>query len=368
MKQSFLKILGVSAFILGANAQALEFDKPITATITLNNLPQKSVQSGFSSQTALPLTKTVVLMNIKLTRQQKRSLNETLAKTDLATPKASPTTGLPRQYDRGMNNTPVLDQGMHGTCATFANTAAVDALLGKGDYISQLCTLELGAYFEKKGYLPSGWDGSMGSIVLNQITGFGIINKTNQKTKLCGGLADYPAMNPTNIGSPMSLDEFKQSSENLNEQVYWDSVLSFSQRFAWDPTSTTQAENVLSEVKTALATQKANYDVRLTVGALLMVDYCDAGACARYHANNDTWALTAVMKRDKDPNLGGHEMVITGYNDDAVAIDNEGNKHQGLLTLRNSWGTNAGDKGNYYMTYDYFKQYVIEVQKIVIEK
>lgn len=39
----------------------------------------------------------------------------------------------------GMNSVPVLDQGSYGTCVTFATTAAMDAVLGLGDYISQQC-------------------------------------------------------------------------------------------------------------------------------------------------------------------------------------------------------------------------------------
>ena len=67
---------------------------------------------------------------------------------------------LPKRILLGMNNVPVLDQGSHGTCVTFAITAAIDAALSKGDYISQLCQLELGTYLEPMGYSVSGWDGS----------------------------------------------------------------------------------------------------------------------------------------------------------------------------------------------------------------
>jgi hypothetical protein len=276
--------------------------------------------------------------------------------------------GLPKQYDRGMNGTPVLDQGMHGTCVTFASSAAIDALLGKGDYISQLCSLELGSYLEQKGYIPSGWDGTIGRNVLNQIMSFGIINKSNQKTKSCGGLKEYPKSNPSTTGSPMSLDDFKQNSENINESVDWYSLLTFTQRFDWDPSSLAQADAVLTEVKKAIASQKTQMDSRLTVGIFVFMNYCSVGACARYHTGYDTWAATNTIKNDKDPSLGGHEMVITGYNDNAIAIDNEGKKHKGLLTLRNSWGTDAGDHGTYYMTYDYFKRFVMEVHKITLEK
>ena len=57
-------------------------------------------------------------------------------------------------------------------------------------------------------------------------------------------------------------------------------------------------------------------------------------------------------------------MVITGYDDDAIAKDSAGQEHQGLLTLRNSWGANAGNHGDFYMSYDYFKLLVVEAQRI----
>jgi len=43
--------------------------------------------------------------------------------------------------------------------------------------------------------------------------------------------------------------------------------------------------------------------------------------------------------------FSGHEMLITGYDDNAVAKDENGYEHRGLLTLRNSWGEDVGDHG-----------------------
>jgi len=97
---------------------------------------------------------------------------------------------------------------------------------------------------------------------------------------------------------------------------------------------------------------------------LLPYQHCSTGACATFNAHEDTWALADEIVKDKNPEIGGHEMVISGYDDNAVAVDNTGKKHKGLFTLRNSWGSQAGDNGNYYMSYDYFKQFVIEVNSI----
>src|SRR4029077_16988364 len=95
-----------------------------------------------------------------------------------STPLADLSLSLPTNVNLGMNNVPVLDQGMHGTCVTFATMAALDAVYGKENYISQLCNLSLGSYLEKisAGSYPSGWNGSLNKIVLEQIKTYGIIS------------------------------------------------------------------------------------------------------------------------------------------------------------------------------------------------
>ena len=105
-----------------------------------------------------------------------------------------------------------------------------------------------------------------------------------------------------------------------------------------------------------------SFDERL----LLDFDLGMMGAVGTRNSDFDTWVLTPEIARDiyLRPKFGGHEMIITGYDDEAVATDDQGRKHKGLFTLRNSWGDKIGDKGNFYMSYDYFKVLVIEAQRI----
>jgi len=134
----------------------------------------------------------VTLMKVRLSDKAQQML---AARTTKFMKEDIPTrtlVGLQRQIQLGMNQVPVLNQGPHGTCTTFANTAAIDAVLGKGDYISQLCQLQLGFYLENNAYMPSGWNGTYGPIVLNQMSTFGIINKEQQAINGCGGLTEYP--------------------------------------------------------------------------------------------------------------------------------------------------------------------------------
>ena len=77
----------------------------------------------------------------------------------------------------------------------------------------------------------------------------------------------------------------------------------------------------------------------------------------------DTWLITKDL--DTPTKIGGHQMVIYGYDDNAVAKDNHGDSHVGLLKLRNSWSSLLGNHGEFYMSYDYFKKYAHEAQVVI---
>lgn len=352
-KSTLISRFLITAMLLTTSTHAFQLDKePVTAyaKVTKSN-----------GTYTVGAKKLVTLMNIHLTSQQKDTLihnlqnpiTYSLAKNDL-----------PSSIDLEMNNVPILDQGQHGTCVTFASTAALDALIGKGDYVSQLCNLELGRYFESNGYFPSGWDGSDGSIVLNQLQSFGFINKTKQTTESCAGVTQYPS-DPTDHGAQMTLDQFKLLAENdldKSGELNWAtiSLMDVNDRFNQHFKNVEDAKNSLLKIKQSLV--KGN---RTVFGTLLMSSSaCGEISCATFHASNDTWAITDDIK-DHPIWIGGHEMVITGYDDNAVAVDINGKKHTGLLILRNSWGDEVGDHGNFYMTYDYFITFAIEAYEIL---
>lgn len=344
MRKQLIFGMSIIACVVATNTFALEFGKPIKTTIV-----SKASKNG---------KKDVVVMNFKLSPSEQKTLFSYQPKKSKLN-----ATDLPSAISLGMNGVPVLDQGFHGSCVTFATTAAVDAVIGNGDYISQLCNLELGSYLENKSYMPSGWDGSFGPWVYDQMLRFGIVSKENQTTRSCAGVTAYPLRDFSDEGKPFAIDDFKTMSEDVSNSFYPNYYMNFFQRFDDKFSNTDQVEHVLGLVKQALA--KGN---RLTFGTFIVLSpYCSAGACASYHAPQDTWALTKEIQTPPF-GTGGHEMVITGYDDNAVATDSDGNKHQGLLILRNSWGEEAGDNGNYYMTYDYFKKFVGEVEEIVPTK
>lgn len=266
---------------------------------------------------------------------------------------------LPSKIDLGMNGVPVLNQGKFNTCVTFAITAAFDAALNKGDYISQLCQLQLNLHLGKNGYIWNGWDGASGRQVLSQIEHFGIVSKEKQKTIGCGGVTEYPGIEQPVPENGISLEEFHQISENLEENgVIWSPILDMYQATM----ERTDTEKTVSEIKEIL-----NQKDRVTFAVFLIdLDLGFMGAVGTHSAPLDTWVFTPEIARDiyLHPVFAGHEMIITGYDDDAIATDQQGHPHKGLFILRNSWGDKFGNRGTFYMSYDYFKVLTYEAQRI----
>ncbi|TAL60318.1 MAG: peptidase C1, partial [Legionella sp.] len=158
--------------------------------------------------------------------------------------------------------------------------------------------------------------------------------------------------------SMMSLEEFHQISEDVTEKVLWSPILNVYQSVL----EQTDTNKTLDQIKAAL-----NEKDRVTFGVFLFdLDLGFMGAVGTHKSTYDTWTLTPVIMRDLHLSqaMGAHEMIITGYDDDAITTDEEGNQYKGLLTLRNSWSEKYGDKGDFYMTYDFFKALVMEAQRI----
>ena len=337
---------------------AYETDKPVKVQIAIQKSQSQEKPISFAK-------KQVVLEGVRLTAEEKKVIfTNIISKHNLVMGNA---VNLPQKINLGMNGVPVLDQGQHGAVAAFATTAAIDAVLGKGDYISQLCHLELSHFISDYSYSPNGWSSASVSGELNQLMTFGIVSKTTQQLESCAGIKEYPSDDMKNEGNLMSLPEYKEKSEAIHTTIRPELLLATYDRL--HGFTEQKADAVLMNVKQALA--KGH---RLAFKTLLMIifddeHYCEGGVCASFHSNKDTWAFTKALQNinPHSPTLlaAAHALVITGYDDKAIATDNEGNTHQGLLTLRNSWGPDAGDHGDYYMTYDYFKQFAMEVYEIV---
>jgi C1A family cysteine protease len=299
-------------------------------------------------------TQFVRLMPIKLPSNSAQKITQSLEKKS---PILMASYGEATSIKLGMNNVPVLNQGMHGTCATFAVTGALDALMGKGDYISQVCHLTLGQYLSTHAYQLSGWDGAYADNVLSQVNTYGIINKDKEKTQGCAGLTQYPALDTTSPVNEMSVDAFHQLSEEASGIQRYDvtKVLDFYEFISREKTPA----DVIKTIKSSLS--KGD---RLVFG-VIVTTADGVGTYGKYHQKEDSWVITPeVISAIKSDNYGGHAMIITGYDDNAVATDIHGKTHKGLFILRNSWGKNAGDEGNYYMSYDYMANLGYDITRI----
>lgn len=295
--------------------------------------------------------KTIQLLHVELSDEAKTTLANQAKDALKHTHQFALSASESHEKQLGMNKVPVLDQGSHGTCVTFAVTGALDALIGKGDYISQLCNLQLGTYLENHGYGISGWNGSYATTVINQMTQYGAINMHDQRTYGCGGLKKYPTYSAHDPRSFMEPEQFLRMSELIFGKVAdWTDVLHRK-----EPVRT------LEEVK-----QSLDAGNRLVFAVLLpRTDLGTAGAVGKHNTwfYKDTWVLTPEVLAGVETVDSAHEMIITGYDDNAEAKDDHGKKHKGLLTVRNSWGDSVGYYGEFYMSYDYFKLLTFDVQR-----
>lgn len=354
-----MKYILNSLFVLSislpvAAAPQISYDGTTTQTLT-----QTSLKSAGLNKTS---SKKVTLLKLKLSNDVKKAIQKN-ATHAMQTP-LSNQKELPSSVQLGMNNVPVLDQGYHGTCATFAISAAMDALHGHDAYYSELCSLNLGKTLEENGYNGSGWNGQSIGGLLARIDEFGLVSKSAQLANGCGGVTEYP-LQDIDTSEAMPLDAFHAISEPayFSGLSAWSTIFDVSQ---WVSKSTSM-DHVLERTKTSLY-----YGNRLTIGALLRIMDGQVGLLGTHHVKGDSLVLTPRLEQaiklfilENDSDWGGHALIITGYDDNAIAIDNEGRQHKGLFTLRNSWGADAGDKGDIYMSYDYFKALAIEVVELI---
>lgn len=347
------------AFFLGMvlSIQLYAKDIEVIGTIPVNISSEET--QGFSLKHEEPHI--VQLQKIRLSLEAKSILRERLEELQTEPDKVRflNTAAAPERIDLGMNSTPVLDQGVHGTCVTFALTGALDAVIDKGDYISQLCSLSLGAYLQRRNQIQySGWDGAFGEDVFSQLEKYGIVTQNYQKKNGCAGVKQYPLNNENYTGKPMTINEYSSNAVPLARFASWDSLVSMDQAFTRNHNPTA----LLRAVKKNLREGK-----RVTFGVLLDDEQGHAGAMGTYKKRFDSWLITPeIAKRAKREGLSaGHEMIIIGYDDQAVIRTSKGQTSKGVFILRNSWGPDAGDKGNFYMSYEYFKTFSDEAQVIV---
>lgn len=323
-----------------------------------------------SYATRIEKQKVILLQSVRLSMSAQKALSTRIEKVKPSIAGSLSVQGfknkllLPSRVELGMNHVPALDQGPHGSCVTFAVAGLLDSLIGRADYISELCSLTLGNYLAKNKYnYPSGWNGSSAVIVLNQIFNYGIVPLALEKSVSCGGLASYPVSDYWQEGGSTTPKEYAAISKSIKGRYEWHELLSSESAFI---ESRYKPSQMLQDVKKAL-----KKGTRITFATLLDVERGNNGALGKYRVRHgiDTWMLTPAIEEDIKYRAmhAAHQMIITGYDDNAIVKDSNGYKNKGLLTLRNSWGHFAGDRGNFYMTYDHFKAMVFDAH-IIKEK
>jgi hypothetical protein len=352
----FIKLFRYTLIAIFFSNQVFAADIKIVGVIDVKNPTKKSANHSLAYKAPAPK---ISLLKIDLTNRAQQTIANRLEKTQVTSYlKNTPSSLYPKEVALGMQDVPVLNQGMHGSCVVFAVSAAVDAIIGKGDYVSQLCQLGLGRYLENNGYSSSGWDGAWARTILSQMDLFGFASKESQRANSCAGLSEYPICGPDVIEEE-SIVDFHKISENLpSNKTAWSSIIDVYQVSS----DKIDEERIFLEVKKSLYAGD-----RVVIGVLLLdFDQGIVGAVGSYKGKFDSWVITPEIANDinDQTEFGGHAMVITGYDDNAVATDAEGRTYRGLFTLRNSWGEKIGDQGNFYMSYDYFKSLMLEAQRI----
>ncbi|MDF1757176.1 MAG: C1 family peptidase [Legionellaceae bacterium] len=350
------KLLRTILLTTCVSSQVFAADINIVGTINVNK-PTQQVNKW--SMLSHPDTQEIAILKLSLNDKAQQSIGNRLSRIQQSSSSNKHKSfQLPPKIQLGMNDVPVLNQGSHGSCVVFSVTAAMNAIIGKGDYVSQLCQLGLGRYLENNGYSSSGWNGSWGRTVLSEIDIFGFTSKESQRENGCAGLKEYP-MNGEDLLDEESAQDFHKISQQLaKNHIAWTSILDVYQASA----DRVDEKQVLFEVKKAISSGD-----RVTLGMLLInFDQGTVGAIGTHNEKFDSWILTPEMVEglNEQTEYAGHAILITGFDDNATATDEQGRAHKGLLTLRNSWGSNVGDKGDFYMSYSYFKGLVIEAQRI----
>lgn len=352
------KLFVTSIFSIFLANQTFADDIQIVGTIQTNKptIKQSKLQS-FAFD--IKPNEQISLLKLQLSAKAKSTINKRVnhAVNEQQDLKNHPSFVTPK-VTLDMNEVPVLNQGNHGSCVVFSITAAIDAIIHQGDYVSQLCQLSLGRYIESNGHTPSGWNGSWNRTVLGQMDSFGFVSKAEQQATGCGGLTEYP-MCGSDLLNEESVADFHMHSEKLTDnRIAWSTILDVYQAGLDD----INTDNVLLETKKSLLSGD-----RVVIGMILIdFDKGVVGAQGTYKEKNDTWMLTPSMldSLKNNPETAGHAILVTGFDDNAIVTDENGYVQRGVVYLRNSWGENIGDKGDFYMTYSYFKALTVEALRI----
>jgi hypothetical protein len=246
----------------------------------------------------------------------------------------------PRVVDLTMGGIPVLDQGSEGTCASFAILAALEAELASvtGYFydIDPQCSIELGNLLSPQGH--NYWDGATkydSQFLMSALLNNGIVLRGS-------GCTAANIVYPNTSELLPDLNTYKLG--NLNQYVNLNKVAHIM-------------VSSFKEMPFTLETVKLLLDKGHRVFSGIIMTPNTVGFPITFtnqnHVNGGLWSCKNQAYPDYDFCLhqtGAHAIVVMGYDDD-----------QQLLKVRNSWGERVGDKGDFYMSYEYFNRMSVAI-------
>ena len=267
----------------------------------------------------------------------------------------------------------VLDQDNTNTSTTLATVGAVGMLTQEDSrYYSAVCSLNLGNYLSYNDqfsayeplqnvldvhgltHYPSGWRGSISAVVLAQVETFGLLYGS-----WCGN--DYfDGVEPhTDIVDPGEYNQSTVTPSFSSEALCSNYSHDVTDCQCLDEMSCETPESIIDAVKSVIDAK--GLALVSTVLFANLENYGLSHAYYRFGPSSSTpnvWEYTdqvshCRVKSDDECNIVTHDMIAFGYI--------EGGDGDGLLVLRNSWGDQSGDAGNYYMSYDYAENMLLDV-------
>ena len=282
---------------------------------------------------------------------------------------------MPSEINLTMNGVPVVFQGNYPTCVTFAVTAALNAAINKGDYISQLCLCQLSTNLVQDTYWHSLWDGASIDTVLSHISQHGIINTVDQKKGYCNKVKKYPIdYDEKYTKHKMSTATYHACSVDLLDDYRIEPQLLFVFAHTYSIDDNPDRILTLGNYSDGWVTQDESFAAvrkSLMEGNRVVMQFLFKGDLARggmKQVDNDTWFVSKALRSafnkvhyfPDSPDWYSHCVVLYGYNDNIITRNEAGESQKGVFYVRNSWGEEMLE----YMTYDYFKLMSLEATSI----
>ncbi len=277
---------------------------------------------------------------------------------------------------------PVLEQRDTNTGTTMAVLGAISVLADQeANFFYTVCSLNLGEYLagdeRYKEYphvvdavrdaglatYPSGWNGSQTSLVLAQASAFGLVDSDYYSHHCGDGNFEDPDAKRTEV----SADTFKMYAtrimRNLNGELLCSNYDADKPncQYTGSGKSWKKPDSLVDTLKSIIEAQKL-----AVISTIVYEDLDNMGLSQSFYPFSEepdvdvpnVWSLgddVEACRRNgqysgKPCRLATHEMIAFGY------IDHPSDPDQGLFVLRNSWGQDLGDNGNFYMTYGYAEQ------------